>query len=119
MGTSSLASRSEKPTSSQLRLDAYNDVCSKVVPVNVLSSYVCKSLPIASHLFAFRQQFTKDMALSSVLSYILSIGERNLDNIVFIKKTGVTFHLDLHPIFDSKVRLRRRRRAELNARSGS
>ena len=118
MGTSSLASRSEKPTSSQLRLDAYNDVCSKVVPVNVLSSYVCKSLPIASHLFAFRQQFTKDMALSSVLSYILSIGERNLDNIVFIKKTGVTFHLDLHPIFDSKVRLRRRRRAELNARSG-
>lgn len=38
-------------------------------------------------------------------SLILSIGDRNLDNIAFVKDSGVVFQLELHPWFDAKAHL--------------
>jgi ataxia telangiectasia mutated family protein len=47
-----------------------------------------------------KQQFTSSIAASSISGYVLGIGDRHSQNILFDKKTGEIVHIDLGIAFD-------------------
>jgi transformation/transcription domain-associated protein len=47
-----------------MRLQAYTEICDKVVSENIFSQYVYKTLPTCNHLWLFKKHFCSQMALS-------------------------------------------------------
>ncbi|XP_031475658.1 uncharacterized protein LOC116247605 isoform X2 [Nymphaea colorata] len=83
-----------------IRLQAYNEITKTYVTENVFSQYMYKTLPNGNHLWAFKKQFAIQLALSSFMSYILQIGGRSPNKILFAKNTGKIFQNDFHPAYD-------------------
>ncbi|XP_077231461.1 uncharacterized protein LOC143864410 isoform X2 [Tasmannia lanceolata] len=83
-----------------LRLQAYNDITKNLVNDNIFSQYMYKTLPSGNHLWAFKKQFAVQLALSSFMSYMLQIGGRTPNKILFAKNTGKIFQTDFHPAYD-------------------
>ncbi|ERN04635.1 hypothetical protein AMTR_s00268p00016240 [Amborella trichopoda] len=84
-----------------LRLHVYNEITKSYVNENVFSQYMYKTLPSGNHLWAFKKQFAVQLALSSFMSYILQIGGRSPNKILFAKNTGKIFQNDFHPAYDA------------------
>jgi transformation/transcription domain-associated protein len=84
-----------------LRLHIYNEITSSLVSENVLCQYMYKTLPSCNHLWAFRKQFAVQLALSGFMSYMLQIGGRTPNKILFAKNTGKVFQNDFHPAYDA------------------
>lgn len=84
-----------------LRLHIYNEITSSLVSENVLCQYMYKTLPTCNHLWAFRKQFAVQLALSGFMSYMLQIGGRTPNKILFAKNTGKVFQNDFHPAYDA------------------
>eukprot|EP00210_Caulerpa_lentillifera_P007000 g6694.t1 len=70
---------------------------SKVVSENVFLFYMYKILPSANCLWVFKKQFCTQMALSSLISVMLSIGGRIPGKILFSRSTGRVLQLDFYP----------------------
>ncbi|XP_058091042.1 uncharacterized protein LOC131237348 isoform X3 [Magnolia sinica] len=84
-----------------LRLQAYNDITRTLVNDNIFSQYMYKTLPSGNHLWAFKKQFAIQLALSNFMSYMLQIGGRSPNKILFAKNTGKIFQTDFHPAYDA------------------
>ncbi|GAB4848475.1 hypothetical protein Ancab_003180 [Ancistrocladus abbreviatus] len=84
-----------------LRLQAYNDIIRNHVPDNILSQFIYKTLLNGSHIWAFKKQFATQVALSCFISYMLWIGGRSPNKILFAKNTGKIFQTDFHPAYDA------------------
>lgn len=84
-----------------LRLQAYNDVTRNHVPDNILSQFIYKTLLNGNHMWAFKKQFATQLALSCFISYMLQIGGRSPNKILFAKNTGKIFQTDFHPAYDA------------------
>ncbi|KAK4791103.1 hypothetical protein SAY86_031516 [Trapa natans] len=84
-----------------LRLQAYNHIIKNLVTDNVFSQYMYKILQNGNHLWAFKKQFAVQLALSSFLSFMLQIGGRSPNKILFAKNTGKIFQTDFHPAYDA------------------
>ncbi|XP_068646622.1 uncharacterized protein [Aristolochia californica] len=84
-----------------LRLQAYTEITKTIVSDNIFSQYMYKTLPSGNHLWAFKKQFAIQLALSSFMSYMLQIGGRTPNKILFAKNTGKIFQLDFHPAYDA------------------
>ncbi|XP_008795100.2 transformation/transcription domain-associated protein-like [Phoenix dactylifera] len=85
----------------ELRLQAYNEITKTVVNDNIFSQYMYKTLPSGNHLWTFKKQFAIQLALSCFMSYILRIGGRSPNKILFAKNTGKIFQTDFHPAYDA------------------
>ncbi|TYI41023.1 hypothetical protein ES332_A02G205400v1 [Gossypium tomentosum] len=83
-----------------LRLQAYNDITKSLVADGIFSQYMYKTLPSGNHMWAFKKQFAIQLALSSFMSFMLQIGGRSPNKILFAKKTGKIFQTDFHPAYD-------------------
>ncbi|RYQ79865.1 hypothetical protein Ahy_Scaffold1g106653 isoform A [Arachis hypogaea] len=83
-----------------LRLQAYNEITKNLVTDNIFSQYMYKTLPSGNHMWAFKKQFAIQLALSSFMSYMLQIGGRSPNKILFAKNTGKIFQTDFHPAYD-------------------
>ncbi|KAJ7284255.1 hypothetical protein O6H91_Y343000 [Diphasiastrum complanatum] len=59
-----------------------------------------KTLPTCNHLWTFKKQFAIQLALSGFMSYMLQIGGRSPNKILFAKNTGKVFQNDFHPAYD-------------------
>jgi len=81
----------------ELRLQAYNEITKNVVNDNIFSQYMYKTLPSGNHLWAFKKQFAIQLALSCFMSYMLQIGGRSPNKILFAKNSGKIFQTDFHP----------------------
>jgi len=81
----------------ELRLQAYNEITKNVVNDNIFSQYMYKTLPSGNHLWAFKKQFAVQLALSCFISYMLQIGGRSPNKILFAKNSGKIFQTDFHP----------------------
>ncbi|CAM6100600.1 unnamed protein product [Calypogeia fissa] len=83
-----------------LRLRTYNEITTSFVSENVFSQYMYKTLPTSNHLWTFKKQFAVQLALSGFMSYMLQIGGRSPNKILFAKNTGKVFQNDFHPAYD-------------------
>lgn len=83
-----------------LRLHTYNEITQSFVTENVFSQYMYKTLPSCNHLWTFKKQFAVQLALSGFMSYMLQIGGRSPNKILFAKNTGKVFQNDFHPGYD-------------------
>ncbi|KAJ7563398.1 hypothetical protein O6H91_03G108600 [Diphasiastrum complanatum] len=84
----------------ELRLQTYNEITLNFVSENVFSQYMYKTLPTCNHLWTFKKQFAIQLALSGFMSYMLQIGGRSPNKILFAKNTGKVFQNDFHPAYD-------------------
>ncbi|XP_043711461.1 transformation/transcription domain-associated protein-like [Telopea speciosissima] len=84
-----------------LRLQAYNEITKTLVTDGIFSQYMYKTLPSGNHLWAFKKQFAIQLALSSFMSFMLQIGGRTPNKILFAKNTGKIFQTDFHPAYDA------------------
>lgn len=84
-----------------LRLQAYNDITKNLVTDSILSQYMYKTLLSGNHMWAFKKQFAIQLALSSFMSFMLQIGGRSPNKILFAKNTGKIFQTDFHPAYDA------------------
>ncbi|KAK9039755.1 hypothetical protein V6N11_014947 [Hibiscus sabdariffa] len=84
-----------------LRLQAYSDVTKNLVTDGIFSQYMYKTLPSGNHIWAFKKQFAIQLALSSFMSFMLQIGGRSPNKILFAKNTGKIFQIDFHPAYDA------------------
>ncbi|MCL7050221.1 hypothetical protein MKW94_020144 [Papaver nudicaule] len=84
-----------------LRLQAYHEIIKTLVNDNIFSQYMYKTLVSGNHLWAFKKQFAVQLALSSFMSYMLQIGGRSPNKILFAKSTGKIFQSDFHPTYDA------------------
>ncbi|KAL2497632.1 Phosphatidylinositol 3- and 4-kinase family protein with FAT domain [Abeliophyllum distichum] len=84
-----------------LRLQAYNDITKSIVTDNIFSQYMYKTLFSGNHLWLFKKQFAIQLALSSFMSFMLQIGGRSPNKILFAKNTGKIFQTDFHPAYDA------------------
>ncbi|XP_044463478.1 transformation/transcription domain-associated protein-like isoform X2 [Mangifera indica] len=84
-----------------LRLQAYNDITKNFVNESIFSQYMYKTLLSGNHMWAFKKQFAIQLALSSFMSYMLQIGGRSPNKILFAKNTGKIFQTDFHPAYDA------------------
>ncbi|KAL5822462.1 hypothetical protein ACOSQ3_020378 [Xanthoceras sorbifolium] len=83
-----------------LRLQAYNEITKSFVTEGIFSQYMYKTLPSGNHMWAFKKQFAIQLALSSFMSFLLQIGGRSPNKILFAKNTGKIFQTDFHPAYD-------------------
>ncbi|XP_072974683.1 uncharacterized protein [Typha angustifolia] len=84
----------------ELRLQAYNEITKNVVNDNIFSQYMYKTLPSGNQLWTFKKQFAIQLALSCFMSYMMQIGGRSPNKILFAKNTGKIFQTDFHPAYD-------------------
>ncbi|KAK3127876.1 hypothetical protein QOZ80_7AG0579590 [Eleusine coracana subsp. coracana] len=84
----------------ELRLQAYNEITKNIVNDNIFSQYMHKILPSGNYLSTFKKQFAIQVALSCFMSYMLQIGGRAPNKILFAKNTGKIFQTDFHPAYD-------------------
>ncbi|GJS29218.1 transformation/transcription domain-associated protein-like protein isoform X2 [Tanacetum coccineum] len=84
-----------------LRLQAYNHITKDYVYDNIFSQYMYKTLLSGNHMWAFKKQFAIQLALSSFTSFMLQIGGRSPNKILFAKNTGKIFQTDFHPAYDA------------------
>lgn len=84
-----------------LRLHAYNDITKNHVTESIFSQFMYKILLNGNHLWTFKKQFAVQLALSSFMSYMLQIGGRSPNKILFAKNTGKVFQTDFHPAYDA------------------
>ncbi|GKV51280.1 hypothetical protein SLEP1_g57947 [Rubroshorea leprosula] len=84
-----------------LRLQAYTDITKTFVTDGIFSQYMHKTLQSGNHMWAFKKQFAIQLALSSFMSFMLQIGGRSPNKILFAKNTGKIFQTDFHPAYDA------------------
>ncbi|XP_048334555.2 uncharacterized protein LOC107424364 isoform X2 [Ziziphus jujuba] len=85
----------------ELRVQAYNDIIRNLVTEGIFSQYMYKTLLSGNHMWAFKKQFAIQLALSSFMSFMLQIGGRSPNKILFAKNTGKIFQTDFHPAYDA------------------
>ncbi|XP_010548285.1 PREDICTED: transformation/transcription domain-associated protein-like isoform X2 [Tarenaya hassleriana] len=80
-----------------IRLQAYGEIAKNLVNDSIFSQYMYKTLMSGSHMWAFKKQFAVQLAVSSFMSFMLQIGGRSPNKILFAKNTGKLFQMDFHP----------------------
>lgn len=85
----------------ELRLRAYSDNTKYNVIDNIFSRYMYKTLNNVNHMWAFKRHFTMQLALACFLSYVLHIGGRSPNKMLFAKNSGKVFQTDFHPVYDA------------------
>jgi hypothetical protein len=75
-------------------------------PSQLLASELFTSSNDAQHWWEMRSRYTASLALTSIASYILGVGDRHLNNILIVQGTGQVVHIDSAVSFDQGASLR-------------
>ena len=97
------AGRSTVGRSASLRA-AYDHVCANFQPV--LHHFFLETFPTAALWYERRLAYTRSVAVSSMVGYIIGLGDRHSSNILIFKTTGELVHIDLGIAFDQGKLLR-------------
>ena len=95
--------RNEDPA--ELALQAFREITEgpdEKIPENIFSLYMYRILPSSNHLWVFRKQFCAQMALSALMSVMLSIGGRVPGKILFSRSSGKVLQVDFCPLVNAQ-----------------
>lgn len=84
--------------SNEERLKAYLKITNEIKPQ--LRNFFFDSFPDPLDWFEAKKTYTKGVAASSIVGYILGLGDRHLNNILLDCSTGEPIHIDLGIAFD-------------------
>ena len=102
-----MAPRSEWPPSVLQRV---HHLLSSQVPTDLFSSQVWLGSSSAASHYQRLKRFNSSLAASSALGYLIGLGDRHLDNILFDSNSAQIVHIDLNVCFDKGEKLRVRER---------
>ena len=79
-----------EPRMDGVRLAAYLRLCEELVPDTILSQFMHETATSMAHYWSVRERFTKQLALSNFLCYLLSVEKRNPNRVVFRVDSGAS-----------------------------
>ncbi|XP_050088728.1 serine/threonine-protein kinase ATM [Anopheles aquasalis] len=80
------------------KLNNYRSICKRLQPV--FRYYFLEHYLKPGDWFARRQKYVKSVATSSMIGYILGIGDRHVQNILIDKRTAEVIHIDFGIAFE-------------------
>ncbi|CAG8494971.1 1279_t:CDS:10 [Ambispora gerdemannii] len=86
-----------------LRVEIADEIAAKMIPNDVITKYMSKSMKSHIDLWTFRKHFTTQMAGIAFMSYILCIGQRHPYKMIISKNTGNVWATELLPTFSSNA----------------
>lgn len=91
-----------KSTSGQEAKDAlvqvFNKICKEAQPV--LHKWYIDQFSDPAVWYVARKTFTRTSAVMSIVGYVIGLGDRHCENILFFKKSGAALHIDFDCLFD-------------------
>ena len=84
------------------QVETYDLICQDHVSDTILTRYLHGVLPTLDHYLQFRHEFTRQLALSCFLQYILAVGERNPHRVAFSRQTGRFLTSEFRPGYNSQ-----------------
>ncbi|KAG6977183.1 hypothetical protein JG688_00000598 [Phytophthora aleatoria] len=100
-GTGNDSGKQEEERVAQAKARAFQEICNEHVPETLLAKYVHGISAHSDAYFQFRSEFTKHLALSSILSYALFVGDRAPHRVLFSRRTGRVVSTELRPGYAS------------------
>lgn len=76
----------------------FKSICEEYPPV--LHQWYVQQFPDPASWYIARNQFTRSVAVMSIVGYIIGLGDRHCENILFFKKTGGVLHIDFDCLFE-------------------
>lgn len=80
------------------KLVVYNKILSRFHPV--LRNFFLETFLVPTEWFKARLRFIRSVAVTSIIGYIVGLGDRHCQNILIDKCTADVIHVDLNMIFD-------------------
>lgn len=71
----------------------------------VLGDYFRRQFPTPQNYYNARDSFIRTTAVISIIGYILGLGDRHCENILFDELSGETFHVDFNMLFNKGEKL--------------
>ena len=84
------------------RLRLYHDITTTLVPDTLFSAFAHRAFPNLTQLFAFRMEFSRQLALAGYLSYLLKIGERAPHKLSLHQQSGRLVNTDFYPSYNEQ-----------------
>ncbi|KAK8837702.1 hypothetical protein M9Y10_036237 [Tritrichomonas musculus] len=85
------------------RLEFYRDLCGMTDDTALREAIWIKS-PGADIWFMQKTNFARSMGLMSIVGYIIGLGDRHPNNILFMNKTGKQVHIDFSECFEKATK---------------
>jgi cell cycle checkpoint protein MEC1 len=95
--------RSSTDTSLNNLVKLFEQICNDYPPV--LHQWFINQFSDPSAWYSARNLFIRSSAVMSMVGYIIGLGDRHCENILFFKKTGSVLHIDFDCLFDKGATL--------------
>lgn len=89
---------SREPSAKAKRVQVFKDVCKRFKPV--FRHFFYESFPSPEQHLERRLAFTRSCATSSMIGYVLGLGDRHVQNILIDKYSAEVVHIDLGIAFE-------------------
>ena len=86
------------PQKADALLEAFSEICDSVKPV--FHMFFLETFSTPEKWFQTRLRYTRSVAVSSIVGYILGLGDRHTSNILFNEQTAEVVHIDLGMAFE-------------------
>lgn len=80
-----------------LKMKIFRDICNKLQPV--LNYFFLEKFPSPGEWFEKRLAYAHSLATTSMIGYILGIGDRHVSNILIDETTAELVHIDFGKVF--------------------
>jgi hypothetical protein len=96
-------SRKSWPRAAVIRV--FGELC-KETPSDLIERELWTSSPTLIEWWAKHKSYARSLAVTSILGYIIGLGDRHLDNVMMDFSTGEVVHIDYNVCFDRGKKLR-------------
>ncbi|MES1915187.1 MAG: hypothetical protein MHM6MM_007165, partial [Cercozoa sp. M6MM] len=79
--------------------DLFRRICA-AVPLRLADWFLARFGAEARQWYAARQRYARSLAAWSVVGYVIGLGDRHCENILFDVETGEVLHIDYDSLFD-------------------
>ncbi|KAI7852465.1 hypothetical protein BDC45DRAFT_550494 [Circinella umbellata] len=83
-----------------LRMEINDEISNNMVPSNILSKYMLRTMGSYTDYYMLRKQFTAQYATATFMTYIFSVGQRTPNRIAISRSTGDVWMTEFVPSFN-------------------